>query len=172
MNTHTLKTPNNLSSLNFTSSSSSSSLKFKTNHSNTDQQNGLKWWNKGWQSCHWTSTCYRRTNPCLLAQTTVLRPFASTQLQGEHEASSDALQQVGVAVGPSAAVAQLPDAGPQPHGAPLTHPALRAHKYKRQRSFHKLDSKSVREDEEVFKKLTQEKKIFPKFCPIFGSLFL
>lgn len=58
------------------------------------------------------------------------RPAEASPSQGEHEASSDALQQVGVAFGASAAVAQLPDAGPQPHGAPLAHPALRAHKYK------------------------------------------
>lgn len=57
------------------------------------------------------------------------RPAEASPSRGEHEASSDALQQVGVAVGPSAAVAQLADARPQPHGAPLAHPALRAHKY-------------------------------------------
>lgn len=38
---------------------------------------------------------------------------------------SDALEQVGVAVGSSSAVAELPDAGSELHGAPVTHPALR-----------------------------------------------
>lgn len=40
-------------------------------------------------------------------------------------AASDALEQVGVAVGSSAAVAKLPDAGPELHGAAVAHPALR-----------------------------------------------
>lgn len=40
--------------------------------------------------------------------------------------SSDALEQVGVAVGASAAVAQLPDARPPSHGAAVAHPALGA----------------------------------------------
>lgn len=48
---------------------------------------------------------------------------------------------------------------------------------KRQRRFRKLDSKSEREDEEVFKKFFwihrhMRKTFFPKFCPIFRSLFL
>lgn len=38
---------------------------------------------------------------------------------------SDALEQVGVAVGSSAAVAELPDARPELHGTPVAHPALR-----------------------------------------------
>lgn len=40
-------------------------------------------------------------------------------------AASDALEQVGVAVGSSAAVAELPDARPELHGAAVAHPALR-----------------------------------------------
>lgn len=40
--------------------------------------------------------------------------------------SSDALEQVGVAVGASAAVAQHPDARPPSHGAAVAHPALGA----------------------------------------------
>lgn len=37
----------------------------------------------------------------------------------------DALEQVRVAVGSSAAVAELPDARPELHGTPVTHPTLR-----------------------------------------------
>lgn len=40
-------------------------------------------------------------------------------------AASDALEQVGVAVGSSAAVAELPDARPELHGTAVAHPALR-----------------------------------------------
>lgn len=40
-------------------------------------------------------------------------------------AASDAPEQVGVAVGSSAAVAELPDARPELHGAAVAHPALR-----------------------------------------------
>lgn len=39
--------------------------------------------------------------------------------------ASDALEQVGVAVGSSAAVTELPDARPELHGTPVAHPALR-----------------------------------------------
>ena len=38
---------------------------------------------------------------------------------------SDALEQVGVAVGSSAAVTQLPDARAELHGTAVTHPTLR-----------------------------------------------
>lgn len=38
--------------------------------------------------------------------------------------SSDALEQIGVAVGASAAVAQLPDARSPSHSAAVAHPAL------------------------------------------------
>lgn len=38
--------------------------------------------------------------------------------------ASDALEQVGVAVGSSAAVAELPDARAELHGTPVAHPAL------------------------------------------------
>lgn len=44
------------------------------------------------------------------------------------KSSSDAFEQVGVAVGSSAAVAQLPDPRPELHGAAVAHPTLRRDK--------------------------------------------
>ena len=40
---------------------------------------------------------------------------------------SDALEEVGVAVGPSAAVTKFPNAGTEFHGTPVAHPALPGH---------------------------------------------
>lgn len=42
----------------------------------------------------------------------------------ERPRSSDALEQVGIAVGSSAAVAELPDARPELHGTAVAHPTL------------------------------------------------
>lgn len=43
---------------------------------------------------------------------------------GKEKRASDALEQVRVAVGSSAAVTELPDARPELHGTPVTHPTL------------------------------------------------
>lgn len=49
---------------------------------------------------------------------------AGEQVREVPSVPSDALEQVGVAVGSSATVAELPDARPKLHGAPVAHPAL------------------------------------------------